>query len=106
LQIPVLCEFIGEIIDSSFAINFVREENKFTIKADKEFQNLRIKINELENNSWVGNFNIESLSPDIYCWFIPGTGRKYYHEEDFKGFRFVILQNVNTIHLLNIHLKV
>jgi len=106
LQIPVLCEFIGEIIDSSFAINFVREENKFTIKADKEFQNLRIKINELENNSWVGNFNIESLSPDIYYWFIPGTGRKYDREEDFKGFRLEILQNDSTIHLLNIHLKV
>lgn len=105
IQIPILNEYPSNIIDNSFLVNFIRSENKITIKTENKKEKLNIQVKDLYSRKLINEFFFPSMEENVEYWIIPLIGLD---SDSTEGFIIDIFEanNQTQIHTENIYLKI
>jgi hypothetical protein len=104
LQIPILSEYPTPITSAFLFLNFVRAEDKITVKSEIDINDLTFIIKDLDTEEFINSFPM-SMVAWIEYYMIPIMGRGYDQDPMFRGFRIEVYQPDNLIHVENLILK-
>jgi hypothetical protein len=104
LQIPILNEYPTPIASHFLFLNFVRNEDKITIKSEVDINDLAFVIKDIDTEEFINSFPM-SLIAGIEYYMIPVFGRNYDNDPIFRGFRIEVYQPGQLIHVENLILK-
>jgi hypothetical protein len=105
VPIPTLNEHPSNIIDSSFFLGFIREENKITISTEEKKEKIKIQVKDLDSSKLFNEFFFPLMEKNVEYWIIPLIGHDF---TSAKGFIIDIFEGEDQklIHTENIHLKI